>query len=62
MPPAGVTLAVFDPPAVPVMVTSDPAKPVTGSLKVAVKLMGDAPVGSPCPDAWPIVTDGRAAS
>jgi hypothetical protein len=31
-------------------------KPVTASLNTALKLIGDALVGSPCPTAWFIVT------
>jgi len=37
-------------------------KPVTGSLKTAVKVIGEAPVGSDCPTAWLIVTVGGTVS
>src|SRR5687767_4767406 len=42
-----LTVAVLLPPAVPPMATSEALKPLTGSLKTAVKLIGLAPVGSP---------------
>ena len=51
-------MAVLVPPAVPVMVTSPVAKLVVASLKTTVKLIGLAPVGSPWPLAWLIVTVG----
>ena len=44
--PLPVTVAVFVPPAVPVIVTPLLAKPVTDVLKIAVKLIGDTLVGS----------------
>src|SRR5436190_1628678 len=50
------------PPAVPLMVTPAPVKPLTGPLKTAVKLIGEALVGSAWPAAWLIVTAGRVAS
>ena len=56
MSPLPVTAAVFVPPAVPVIVTSVPAKPVTGALKTAVKWIGDVFAGSACPAACSIVT------
>ena len=37
--------------AVPLTVTSPPVKPVTFSLKTAVKSMGEVLVGSPWPPA-----------
>ena len=49
--PLPVTVTVFVPPAVPVMVTLVPVKPVTASLKTSVKLISDALVGSACPTA-----------
>src|SRR6266850_8459646 len=57
-----VTVTVLVPPAVPVIVTSAPVKPLTASLKTAVKFIGDAPVGSACPAAWLIVTVGGVLS
>src|SRR5687767_10511392 len=45
-------------PAVPLSVTSPVAKPVTASLNVTVKRIGEAEVGSACPAAWLIVTEG----
>ena len=39
-------------PAVPLNVTSPVAKPMTGSLKTTVKLIGLLLVGSAWPDAW----------
>src|SRR5262245_55646267 len=59
--PLPVTVAVVAP-AVPLSVTSPVAKPVTVSLKVTVKLIGLALVGSPWPAAWLIVTLGAALS
>ena len=47
--PLPVTVAVSVPPAVPAKLMSLAAKPVTVSLKVTVKLIGLALVGS----AWP---------
>jgi hypothetical protein len=47
-------------PAVPLKVTSPVTKPVTGSLKTTVKLIGDAEVGSTWAAAWLIVTVGFA--
>ena len=52
-----VTMAVVAP-AVPLRVTSPAAKPVTGSLKTTVKLIGLLLVGSAWPAAWLIVTLG----
>src|SRR5205807_1799558 len=49
-------------PAVPLMVTPAPVKPLTGPLKTAVKLTGELLVGSAWPAAWLIVTAGRVAS
>ena len=43
-PPVRTTVLV--PPAVPLIVTPELMNPVTGSLKTAVKLIGDALVGS----------------
>src|ERR1051326_738360 len=57
-----VTTTVLVPPAVPPIVTSLLVKPVTGSLNTAVKLMGDAFVGSFWPAAWLIVTVGGVVS
>jgi hypothetical protein len=57
-----VTVTVFVPPAVPLMVTPLLLKPVTGSLKMTVKLIGETLVGSACPAAWLIVTVGIAES
>src|SRR5437016_3422016 len=50
------------PPALPLIVTPAPLKPLTGSLKTAVKLIGEALVGSAWPAAWLIVTVGGVAS
>src|SRR3972149_3811972 len=44
--PLPVTVAVFVPPAVPLIVTSPVTKPVTAALKTTVKLIGEVPVGS----------------
>src|SRR5947207_12948460 len=44
------------------MVTPAPVKPLTGPLKTAVKLIGEALVGSAWPTAWLIVTVGGVAS
>src|SRR5947207_1719465 len=57
-----VTVTVLVPPAVPLMVTPAPVKPLTGPLKTAVKLIGELFVGSAWPAAWLIVTAGRVAS
>src|SRR5438046_2280472 len=57
-----VTVTVLVPPAVPLMVTPAPVKPLTGPLKTAVKLIGEALVGSAWPTAWLIVTVGGVAS
>jgi hypothetical protein len=58
-----LTAAVSVPPAVlPVKRMSPPARPVTGSLKVAVNVIGDVLVGSACPAAWLIVTVGAVVS
>src|SRR5436190_554734 len=57
-----VTVPVLVPPAVPLMVTPAPVKPLTGPLKTAVKLIGELLVGSAWPAAWLIVTAGRVAS
>src|SRR4029077_12047453 len=59
--PLPVTVAVVAP-AVPLSVTSPVAKPVTVSLKVTVKLIGLALVGSAWPAAWLIVTLGAVLS
>ena len=56
-----VTVTVVAP-AVPLKVTSPVAKPVTGSLKTTVKLIGLAFVGSAWPDAWLMVTVGGVVS
>ena len=56
-----VTVAVVAP-AVPLKVTSPVAKPVTGSLKTTVKLIGLLPVGSTWPLAWLMVTVGAVVS
>ena len=50
------------PAVLPVNETSLPVKPVTGSLNVAVKLIGEAIVGSAWPEAWLIVTVGAVVS
>src|SRR4051812_37640356 len=57
-----VTVTVFEPPAVPPIVTSVRSKPVTGSSKTAVNSIGDAFVGSVWPAFWLIVTLGAVAS
>src|SRR5204863_405764 len=44
------------------MVTPAPLKPLTGSLKTAVKLIGELLVGSTWPAAWLIVTEGGVVS
>jgi len=46
----------------PVKLTSPVAKSATDSLKTTVKLIGEAPVGSPCSAAWLIVTVGDVRS
>src|SRR5207247_2631957 len=53
---------VLVPPAVPPITTSLPVKPLTGSLKTAVKVMGAVLVGSACPAAWLIVSVGGGAT
>jgi hypothetical protein len=50
------------PAVLPVNETSLPVKPVTGSLKATVKLIGEAVVGSAWPLAWLIVTFGFVLS
>src|SRR6266513_2004481 len=57
-----LTVAVLVPPAVPLMVTPALVKPLTGSLKTAVKLIGELLVGSAWPAAWLIVTEGGVVS
>src|SRR5438046_2660309 len=57
-----LTVAVLVPPAVPLLVTPAPVKPLTGSLKTAVKLIGELLVGSAWPAAWSIVTVGGVVS
>src|SRR5438094_701983 len=57
-----LTVAVLVPPAVPLMVTPALVKPLTGSLKTAVKLIGELLVGSAWPAAWSIVTVGGVVS
>ena len=58
-----VTVAVSVPPAVlRAKLMSPVAKPVTVSLKVTVKLIGLALVGSAWPAAWLIVTLGAVLS
>ena len=59
-PPEIVTVLV--PPAVPLIVTSAAVKPLTASLNTAVKLIGEAEVGSAWPAAWLIVTVGAVVS
>ena len=59
--PLPVTAAVVAP-AVPLEGDVAAAKPVTGSLKTTVKLIGDAFVGSAWPAAWLIVTVGAVVS
>ena len=49
-------------PAVPARVTSPVAKPVTGSVKTTVKLIGLLLVGSAWPLAWLMVTAGGVVS
>src|SRR5439155_7236967 len=63
-PPQIYTLSLHDalPIAVPPITTSLPVKPLTGSLKTAVKVMGAVLVGSACPAAWLIVTVGGVGS
>ena len=56
------TVAVLVPPAVPLIVMSPVAKPVTVSLKTTVKVIGLVPVGSAWPPAWLIVTVGATLS
>src|SRR5438093_3212745 len=46
----------------PLIVTPAPVKPLTGLLKTAVKLIGEALVGSAWPAAWLIVTEGGVVS
>ena len=60
--PLSVTVTVLVPPAVPAIVTSLPVKPVTASLKTAVKLIGEVLVGSAWPAFWLIVTVGAVVS
>ena len=58
-----VTVAVSVPLTVlPAKLMSPAVKPVTVSLKVTVKLIGLALVGSPWPAAWLIVTLGAVVS
>src|SRR5437762_236371 len=57
-----LTVAVLVPPAVPLMVTPAPVKPLTGLLNTAVKLIGELLVGSAWPAAWSIVTVGGVVS
>src|SRR5438046_2188491 len=57
-----VTVTVLVPPAVPLMVTPAPVKPLTGLLNTAVKLIGELLVGSAWPAAWSIVTVGGVVS
>jgi hypothetical protein len=57
-----LTVTVLVPPAVPLIVTPAPLKPLTGLLKTAVKLIGEALVGSAWPAALSIVTVGGVAS
>ena len=47
-----VTLAVFEPPAVPLIVTSPFWNPETGSLKTAVKRIGDAELAAMVTTPW----------
>src|SRR5437773_11644605 len=56
-----LTVTVLVPPAVPLMVTPAPVKPLTGLLNTAVKLIGELLVGSAWPAAWLIVTVGGLA-
>ena len=61
--PDPVTTAASVPAAVlPAKLTSFAAKPVTGSLKVTVKLIGPALAGSAWPAAWSTVTAGAVLS
>jgi hypothetical protein len=46
--PLPVTVTVFVPPAVPLIVTPLELKPVTAALNTAVKWIGDVLVGSAC--------------
>src|ERR1700723_2815539 len=56
-----LTLATRGPPAVePAKLMSEPSKPVTSELKLALKSMGDVEVGSDWVTAWSIVTVGPA--
>src|SRR5947207_1601382 len=57
-----VTVTVLVPPAVPLMVTPAPVKPLTGLLNTAVKLIGEVLVGSAWPAAWSTVTVGGVVS
>src|SRR5437667_10413954 len=57
-----LTVTVLVPPAVPPVVTPAPLKSLTGSLKTAVKLIGELFVGSAWPAAWLIVTEGGVVS
>src|SRR6185369_5279460 len=57
-----VTVTVLVPPAVPLIVTSLLAKPLTGSLNTTVKSIGEVLAGSACPAAWLIVTVGAVVS
>jgi hypothetical protein len=50
------------PPAVPPIATSLPVKPVTGSLKTTVKLMGPLLAGSAWVPAWLMVPVGEVVS
>ena len=50
------------PAVLPVNEMSLPVKPVTGSLNVAVRLIGEVVVGSAWPEAWLIVTVGAVVS
>jgi hypothetical protein len=65
-PPVTVALKPVGVPPVPAVLpaneTSLPVKPVTASLKVAVKLIAEPVVGSTWPEAWLIVTDGAVVS
>src|SRR5205809_353965 len=62
LPISPVTSTVLVPPAVPPITTSLPVKPLTGSLKTAVKVMGAVLVGSACPAAWLIRTEEHTAA
>ncbi len=57
-----VTVPTRGPPAVPPNVTSPVVNPVAASLKVTVKLIGLALVGSGWAAAWLIVTVGLMTS